>query len=536
MITAMIVDDEAIIRKGIMTAVDWESVGIQVLEEAGNGRDGLAKALLKKPDIIITDIRMPIMDGIHFSKEVREKLPNSKIVFLSGYNDTEYLRQAIKIGAADYLLKPVSVQELTSLMTKLKGQIEEEHKNYISKIQTNQILKRNLPWLRSKCVNKFINGEISEEQFYDEASKTLDIDLSGPYFQIAAFSIDNFYLMVSGGEKETELLKYSLSNIAAEILSRVAKITICDGSASILIALLSTKTETDEIVDCCKEIQFYVKKYFNFSVTVGIGEKVKELSGLKLSWQQAIQAVESRISEGNNRVIIKNGRDLKKYDEVKMFLNTQEENELKDNLRSLNKARLKEILGHIFENYFYGQAIDRKTAEQICMSLILIAIKEMEQCQISAKEILQQDYLYYNEISKYETLKDLELWIKTIYNKTLYAIEAQRSNKYKSIVTIGMDYARKHYSESILVADIAEVVCVTPNYFSKIFKEETGENFTEWFNKYRIEMAKKIMITQPVSKIYQIAEEVGFSDYKYFTYIFKKYTGYTPNTYKQLLG
>ncbi len=536
MITAMIVDDEPIIRKGITTAIDWESIGIQLIGEGNNGNDGLVKALSLKPDIVITDIKMPIMDGINLSIALKEKLPKTKVVFLSGYSDVEYLRHAIKVGAADYLLKPISVQELMNLMTKLKSQIEQENRKYLNQIQTNQLLIRNLPWIRNKCITMFINGEISEEEFRNQANEVMNINLSGPTFQMLAFSIDNYYQMVGSGEKEIDLLKYSISNIANEILEKVAKVTICDGGDSTLLALLSTETVIKDIVECCKEIQFYVKKYFDFSITIGIGERMNRLSDLKLSCRQAIKAVESKISQGNNRVIIMEANDRKKTNDIKLFLSSKEEKELKEKMEMLNEPEMQEILGNLFQKYFYGQNIERKTAEQLCMGLIQIAIRELDQRQISLETVLEQNYLYYDEISKYETLSDLELWIKSIFNKIFYALETQRSNKYKNIVTIGMEYAVSHYKENILVADVANAVYVTPNYFSKVFKEETGENFTEWLGKYRIERAKKLLVEQPSMKNYQIAEEIGFSDYKYFTYIFKKYTGCTPNSYKQLLS
>lgn len=536
MITAMIVDDEPIIRKGIKTEIDWESIGIQVIDEAANGRDGLAKALIKKPDIVITDIKMPIMDGIKLSAALKEKLPKTKVVFLSGYSDVDYLRQAIKLNAVDYLLKPVSLQELVNLMVKLKSRIEQETVDYKNQLLSNQLLIRNLPWIRNKCINQFIGGSITEEEFRYQAEKVMHINLTGPTYQMVAFNIDNYYQMVSRGEKETDLLKYAVSNIASEILEKAARVTICDGGDSTLLALLSTEAAVGEVVECCKEIQFYIRKYYNISVTIGIGEKVEQLSELKISCLQAKKAVESKISEGNNRIIVMNGDANNKNTGAKLFLSAKEEKELIEKTELLSKIQMQQVLDDLFRKYFYGQPVDRKTAEQLCMNLILIAVRELQQGQLAPEEVLQQDYYYYDEISKYETLTDLELWIKSIFNKVLYALETQRSSKYKNIVTAGIEYVKNHYKDNIMVTDVANYVFVTPNYFSKVFKEETGENFTEWLGKYRIECAKQLMTRQPNMKNYQVAEEVGFSDYKYFTYIFKKHTGYTPNTYKQLMG
>ena len=189
MIKLMVVDDEPVIREGIETAVDWERLDIQVVGTAGNGRDGMAKALAQKPDIVITDIRMPVMDGIHFAKELKEKLPNVRIVFLTGYSEFEYAREAIRIGAAEYLLKPINTGELTELVGRLADEIRRENATVMNRNRETVLLKENLPMMRNRCVKRFFQGELGRGPFVERAG-ALGMELSGPQYQVIILCID----------------------------------------------------------------------------------------------------------------------------------------------------------------------------------------------------------------------------------------------------------------------------------------------------------------------------------------------------------
>lgn len=531
MVKMMIVDDEPIIRTGIETAVDWESLGICVVGNAGNGRDGMAKALVEKPDIVITDIRMPVMDGIQFSRELREKLPKTRIVFLTGFNEFTYAREAIRIGADDYLLKPINAGELIRLMKRLADEVKRESETVLSRTQETVLLKENLPMMRNRCVKRFLNGELELDQFLNRAG-ALGMTFPGPEFLAVIFCIDYYYQLIANGEREAELLKYAMSNIAEETLGQHGSVITCDEGEARLMLILNTAEEVRGIARSCKEVQFCMRKYYGVSVSVGIGKKADDISTLLMSCQTADEAMEAKIRQGSSRIIVGEDDPGKASDNIRLFLTPEEEQSLRDALALLDKNRVYDMLEVIFENYVMKQDIGRKGIEQLCMHLVLIAMRQLEYFQISPKESLGDNYYYYNEISKYETAEDLEMWLRDIYSSCLAAVDHQRNHKYKAIVAGGIAYASEHYGESIQVSDVASAVYVTPNYFSKVFKEETGEKFTDWLNKYRVEKAKRRMDAEPETKVYTIAEETGFSDYKYFAFIFKKYTGYTPTSYR----
>lgn len=530
MIRMMVVDDEPVIREGIVRAVDWESLDVQVVGTAGNGRDGMAKALTEKPDIVITDIRMPIVDGIRFAKELKEKLPKVRVVFLTGYSEFEYAREAIRLGAADYLLKPINTEDLTKLVRKLADQVRQENATVVSRTQKTVLLKENLPMMRNRCVKRYFQGEIGETAFTEQAG-ALGMDFSGQEHQIIIFCIDYYYQLIASGEREAGLLKYAMSNIAEEVLGACGSAVICDEGEARVMVILGTDQETKKITRCCKEVQFCMRKYYGVSISVGIGKKVKAIQDLKISYRSADEAVEERIKQGSSQIIVREGDPRNGSEHARLFLTPEEEQEISDAVRLLDKNRVYDALEMVFQKYVMEQDLGRRGTEQFCMYLVLIAMRQLEHFSVSPEQALGKNYYYYNEISKYETAQDLEMWMKDIYSESLAAVDRQSNGKYKGIVAGGLAYAMEHFSESIQVGDVAQAVYVTPNYFSRVFKEETGENFTDWLNKYRIEQAKKRMDAEPETKVYAIAEETGFSDYKYFAFIFKKYTGFTPTSY-----
>jgi Response regulator containing CheY-like receiver domain and AraC-type DNA-binding domain len=531
MITMMIVDDEAVIRRGILTAIDWRSLGVEIVGEAANGRDGLAKILIAKPDVVIADIKMPVMDGINMAREVKKKLPLTRIVILSGYSDFEYSRRALKVGVVDYLLKPVSVDDLVSLMKRLTGEIEEERKHQKEMALGNRLLSKNLPIIRANCINEFAEGKITEEQFIDRAEGAVDIDLSGPLYQIVVIDIDDSQSESLIGDRQ--LLRYSLANITEEILGSETSATIGYAREDSLLVLLNTEAQMDEIVEYCRQIQFYVTQYFKITITVGLGPQVNSIAEIRNSYRQAWDAVNNKIYKGKNRVILPD--EVVAPSQALLVLQQQDETELREDIRLLKKLDLQKKLDSIFEKYFAGRYYPRKVAEQFCIYLINIPLQELEKEQIDFESAFVEGINLYEDIEKFETLDEIALWVKNVFSRALQALDGQHSNQYKSIVKNGMEFAQRHYTENIQVTDVAGAVFVTPNYFSKIFKQETGENFTEWLNKFRIEKAKARILGEPEAKTYQIASEAGFKDYKYFAYIFKKYTGYTPGTYRQLL-
>lgn len=534
-IKLLIVDDEQVIRCGIASSVDWGKLDIEIVGEASNGRDGFSKALIMKPDIILSDVKMPVMDGIQMAKQIKEKLPRTRIVMLSGYRDFQFTREAFKAGAVDYLLKPVSIGELTELMVRICSEMRSGWDKEKKVQDSERLLHRARPVLRWEFFARYLSGEMSELQFRQEGQTSMQFHLGGPYYQVLVMDYDDFYFM-NDGKEASRLLLYALSNIAEEVLKALGENTICYMNESSLVVLLSIgkQIRLTQVVEYASQIQFYIVQYFKKTVTVGVGACVEGVNEIRQSFAQARRAADGRVIYGKNRVITYEQMEAADSHGL-LVLEQGEEHVLREQIRLLKPMEVQECLNRIFEDYFATYK-EKKAAQQFCILLVSIALQEMKRMKVDPDQVFSGTRELLLELERYETLAEMRMWVKNVYSRIVSALSSRQSSQFKGIVKRSMEYAMEHYAEKLKVADLAEIVYVTPNYLSKVFKEETGENFTEWLNKYRVEKAKERMMEDPEGKAYQIAREVGFQDYKYFTYIFKKYTGYSPANYKHISG
>ncbi|MFC5529100.1 response regulator [Cohnella yongneupensis] len=405
MIRILLVDDEPIIRKGIRVSIDWEALGMEIVGEAGNGADALRLAASLKPNIVMTDIRMPSMDGLTLADQLRQQLPDTKIVIVSGYEDFAYARKAISVGVNDYLLKPVGAENLIEVLAGLKETILQAEASKSSRQSQEHVWNENYPTIKSSFINKLLKGGYASDVAILAKADSLRVNLTGPDYAIAAIAIDDFGPMTDRmPESGRQLLKYAIMNISEEIiLSKTAGVVVY-GEQDQLIALISADELTGEFMESlAQEIQVAIRQYIKLSVSIGLGG-------------------------------------------------------IRDNLLELAAS--------------YAEALD-----------------------------------------------------------------ALRTNKddlapsFRMMVASSIQYIEQHYAEDFSLADIAGTVYVTPNYLSRVFKEETGMNFVHWLNRYRVEKAK-LFLCEPGAKTYEVAARVGYGDYKYFSTMFKKHAGCTPKEFK----
>lgn len=533
MLKLMIVDDEAVIRNGIEKVVDWTALDIEIVGEASNGRDALNRALVLHPDIVVTDIKMPIISGIDFARELLKRRPDTCVVLLTGYSDFSYMQQAIQIGVVDYLLKPIRVDELEKLMRRLTMEIKIRREEKMRQIATQQVMARNLPIMRGALLWDFLTKHITAETF-EKRAKELGISLSGPIYTPIALDIDDWKRLPQS-ENQNASLRYSVLNIAEELFGSLgnAAFGYLTPESSLLGIVCSEDVSPDAIVETCSQIQFYTQRFFRFTVTAAIGSCVKTIDDFRLCAKQACSALDRKIYTGKNQVIQAGDFSAAKNNGA-ILLARQDEEALKESIMMAKNLDAQKKLDEIFDKYFSDIRYTRKAVRQFGLTLILVALRALSDEQISPEDAFGQDSLVVEEIEKYETLDEMRLFVKNVYSRAIRSIESKQDNNYRLIVRDAIEYVQQHYAESIYVSDVAAAVYVTPNYFSKIFKQETGENFTEWLNKFRIEKAKTLMLQQSGDKVYEIASKVGFHDYKYFAFIFKKYSGYTPGTFKKL--
>jgi Response regulator receiver domain./Bacterial regulatory helix-turn-helix proteins, AraC family. len=532
MIKVMIIDDEHIIRTGIRTSIDWNSYGMAVVGEASNGKEALEKALEVKPDIAIVDIRMPVMDGLEFTRLIKEKMPDMRIIIVSGYDDFTYAKEALRLGVNDYLLKPIGADELINLTKKLCKEIIEERREQDTEKTLKNIFTENLPYLQSHLINSIIKGEYIDENFIHQKMDELQMKLSGRFFEVAIIDIDDFYLITENlSDLEKEKLRASVKIIADDVLkSWTNSGGVYFSEFDFLIAVINVKKSgRKELHQLYSKIKNEIRDRLNLTVTIGVSDMCSGILNLSEAYNKALTALRSKVFKGKNKVLYY--EDSKRQNPLPVIYPSEDEKELLDSLKTMKIDKINSVIEKICTN-LSNHAADEKEVKNICLRLIIIATSVLETLGVNYRKNSVIDFDPYREIEKYETIADIEAWLKQIFSNFVDALQNYKNEKYSGIAKIAIQYIEENYFKDINVQQLAAVTCVTPNYFSRVFKRETGKSFTEWLNTVRIEMAK-MYLKDPKLRIYEVADKVGYNDYKIFNFNFKKYAGCTPKEYRE---
>lgn len=403
MLKILLVDDEPTVRKGMLTCIDWNEHGFTIVGEATNGAVALEKALQLRPHIILSDICMPVMDGIELVQNLKEQLPDSKVIIMSGYDEFEYAKSLMKMKVTDYLLKPVAEEELIEVLCKLAREIEDEELKKSEMETANRLLCENLPQLKSKFMKKILDGSIPASSKFPKWTGLIKARPQPDHcsYAVLLMALDNFGAMAGKiSAEEQELYNYAVVNIAEEIINQTAAGFISYHGFEYFTGLIFVNNENPCDLDkISQEITVSLKKYLDLRAFTVINEPVANIADIGISYHKALDLINEKMFKGK-----------------------------------------------------------------------------------------------------------------------------------RTIIQIALRYIEDNYDKDISLAAVAKASYVTPNYLSRVFKEEMNTNFVDWLNQLRIQKAKDLLAFTGL-KAYEIAEKVGYKDYKYFSAIFKKLTGSSPKDY-----
>ncbi|WP_276356973.1 response regulator [Cohnella caldifontis] len=530
MFSMMIVDDEPLVRKGIATSIEWDEHGIGIAAEAGNGKDALEKLARQKVDLVLADIRMPVMNGIELSEQIKTLYPDISIVLLSGYEDFAYAKAALQIGVDNYLLKPATAESLVSVITGIRDKKREEQLRRSKEMNRIRILNENLPYIKYAFMNSLLKKELSPEEI-EQRLKTLQIPLDGSEYQVVLINIDDYAMFSEKlSQKENEAFKFAVFNIAEETLLAYFTGFVCYGELNRLIALVATR-KVHSLYAVCEEIQISIKRYLKLSVTMGIGLPCASLSDIRRSYSEADQALKEKVYQGKGKIFLySKERRAEDMSEERASPPTTEERALAQYLKLMNVPAFHRTIDEFFGRLASGNP-PFEEVKSACVRLIVLLIQTLEEMGFRPDPIFGSPFIPHVAIERFEVLADLEAWVRRSAEGICRMIEENQRDTYKRTVKEAIQYIESHYGEPISLGQVADYVKVTPAYFSKIFKEETGIPFVKWLTRLRIEKAKALL-RETRLKTYEIAEKVGYYDYKYFSNTFRQYTGFSPRDYR----
>jgi len=506
---AIIVDDEPIIRFGIKASINWQQEGIEIVADCANGAEALHLIQQKTIDILITDIKMPIMDGLALTRHALEHNPNMKVILVSSYNDFDYVREGLKLGVVDYILKhTLEPEELLTVIATCKTQLEQEKRE------------------ATQTSSMGMNGLIDQRRHFENKLKHYIIQSSvqladGDYPEWMNSHYIAFCIRLNGvsaiEEKHGYLYKSILLEQFAEALyGEVPQGLVIQTAENELLFLMPTSLEglqPDELIQ--RALRKLLEEDHTISVSIGYADGDKGIDVRQL-FELSKKACERGFFEGSGVYHYHDG-NVKQREGINLP-------ELFQSEAAYSEGNIEELINMWYSDWIEGGCEPRFLKEQACR---VVSMK--------FKHNLDPHVLVeiFDRMFKTETLLELCESLKL-------SIVELRKNRLDSIelgvthhpVDQALDYINRNYLEAMTLQQVADAVHVSKNYLSLLFKKVTGQNFIDYLIMLRIQKAKE-MLTGTSFKVYEVAEKSGFNDVKYFSKLFKKMTGHSPVGYRE---
>lgn len=535
-IKVFLVEDEMVIRRGIKNSIDWEKEGYIFCGEASDGELAYPMIIKEKPDILITDIRMPFMDGLELCKLVKKELPNIKILILSGYDEFDYAKEAIRLGVTEYLLKPISSGKLLEALNGVSESIrrEKEDKDLVRKYMEE--MRENTEHEKQKFFEQMIAGNLSMADAL-ETGKKYEMNLSAGMYNLLLFR----FTLGKENRKSGELLgeaEYAIEKLTERLEYVFEFQRGVEGWAFLLMAD-NEEQMSERVKELSKDLEEIMKNYSTIAYFGGIGQPVARLRELEESFREAERALAARFTMELNRIIsvedIRMAQNVDTLDDIEItsfgeiektrtmlekFLNNGAEDEIDEfvdvYINELPEENLKSVL----------------MRQYIIMDAYIVMMSFCEKIEGIEGEMQAQSEELKNSMKTIQTLEEIKNYIRMLLKKIIGVRDTISGRRYSDIIEIAKDQIRKTYmSDEISLNTIAAEVGMSPSYFSSIFSKEMGKTFVKYLTEIRMDRAKELLMCSSM-KTSEIGYEVGYKDPHYFSYIFKETQNCTPKEFR----
>jgi two-component system, response regulator YesN len=519
MYKVVLADDEEIIREGIKTLINWEELGLELVGVAGDGISTLEFVQQLKPHILVTDVRMPGMTGLELLKELRTRNINIRIIIISGYNDFEYVKEALKYRVYDYLIKPINENELTSILRDIVREIDERIIYNINNSESIKLIKDN-------TFNRLISGAILKLDFFEKLN-FFGMEISSESFTAIVFEIEDSKNIAG---EELEFRRFSLHNICEELLIQMPVLTIFFDRNNRLVILVYGNSDVlneEYLFSISKQLKIKAEDFLGFKVSAGIGQSVKDIMQIKQSYGEAIEALKQKFVYGIGAIIFFEKTALGESRKINLNLEKFEKS-----LKELDNTKAVEEIKLIFSYCFRMGSADISFIKNIGVYVIASIIKVLDEYDCDRNKVLEGEDSLLERVTQAETVEKMEASFIEVVNFVINYMKEIKINKPKKIIDDIIAYVKINYDSNLTIKSVSKVFYINPAYFGRIFKNETGENFSDFLNKIRIEKARKFLFEGDL-KIYEVAEKCGYKEIDYFRLMFKKYTGINPAEFKR---
>lgn len=529
MLKVIVADDERRIRNIIIGKGEWELLGIEIVGEAVDGDQLFELADALQPDIVLTDMRMPGISGNMLIKKLEDKYKNTKIIIISGYDDFEYMKQAIKSKVVDYILKPIDSQSLNNALRNAIKEIQDEKCKHLNDLALKVQLNEGIQLLNENLLNKFLNGVVISNEEFLNCLGLQDRNVNGVYTSII-LKIENFKFVCRDKYKGDYQPLYSeVINTIEGLVYGNGKVFRSIANEYEVIIIFYGLHDKEKLFSFIEDIKDRLENFLGIGIFAGIGRRYEGYLGIRSSFDEARTVLMQMNIIGEKRIAffediasfsMRNRDKLFKNEDV---LLTAIEN---GNLMLIGEL-IEELYGEIINNGYTSISDIKKLNNDIIFLLEKLIEKADGKIEfLNEIQKLRKDVE--NEISIPSIIRFIRAFTENVSNY----ISKKKISSEKRVIYEIKEYIQENYISKISLNELAKKYFWSKQYISKVFKEEFNVNLFDYINTLKIEKAKVFLIKREV-KSSEIVEMLGFTDESHFSKVFKKYTGISPKAYKE---
>ncbi|MDU4961633.1 MAG: response regulator [Sporomusaceae bacterium] len=535
MATIMIAEDEQLERQALRYIIDNNCPELRIVGETGDGNSAVRIACIQKPDIVLMDIRMPELNGLEAAAAIREFLPDTIMIILTAFDEFNYARQALSVGAVEYLLKPVRPGELVKTLHAVVEKVESRKQKQREEAALRKRLEEARPFMKMSFVHDLVSGNIAGLEQLQERALLLGLHTS-PCAVLLADIADFRQLTRTEPELNKQLIKQNVYLTICGAIDADALATPF-GDSDILI-LLGAKTAAggeprrkQEILRLCQQLKQEVNDKLEIGLTLAVSRSYDNPLEMPKAYQEAQQALRQRFYRGSNQII--HIDDIPHLDVASFHYPFQYERTLLDKVRCGDRKQAKEAMGCLLQELFSKPANIAAVKAGI-LELLVVLSRAAVEGGASLERLTLLNFSFINQLMDCTDSRRIAWWLLETLDQFMDNMLENQSTMNARVINKACGYIEKNCHKNLSLEEVAQTVHLSPFYFSRLFKSEKGSNFVEFLTKSRINRAKRLL-QNPERTVARIALEAGYQDPSYFCRVFRQEVGLTPNQYRQEL-
>lgn len=522
----LVVDDELLVRIGIKSCINWQEHGMQIVGEASDGIEALGLMESLKPDVMLLDIKMPKMNGIALLRQMKEKNLQCKVIILSGFDDVLHVKEAMRYGAVDYFHKPcMNSKDMLDTLLDIKSQIEKE--NISARDISSQAIsiERNKSILKDVFLKELIQGKIPDSEAFNVRNKEIGSKLENKNFSCIVFCVKNCEEINKRYANSKNTLETSTMNVLGGLLAKESCVELISFNKNLYAVItscekaISEKKVIEGVNSIVELITGAMKQLLNVEVVIGVSDIHKTSGEVKNAFDEAMKALKHKFFIRDGDII--HYRDIKRVDSEEALVYVD--------------SLIGKMKDHIAKHDFIS--FERTSEEFVCFleEQPCLTEEDVKKLYNGFLFIIRDSKEGLDEMERINSCKYLrqlyDMWTSIIHEKLEGVSKAVQFKNCSYLIKRIASFIEENYSQEITLNLLSKQFNVSPNYISRLFKEETGEALFNYINAVRVEKAKKLLLDADL-KIYEVSDKVGFKSPVHFNIVFNKFTGTTPKQYR----